>query len=1132
MADAREETSRLYGPPKITIIPHEGIEDGPPQLHMSRVPGQAQALRIIQAPEILYPASLSTELAPSTTVWDSQRVQRRWLFNAHPEAFAGSSEAASFLYEGLAQLMRPDAAPTTQPLMTISQMADVTNHTRVVPVPVLATAAGESGELLRLSKIEETNWQWGENESPALRMLSIDQHDKEESVLWSSDGAPILQIKPALSLVRFEPTRWLLVQKRTSTTILQPDYHKIPVSERPSGIDQAIERPSRINPRPVLTISSEQTGGFAHSDVSFSYGSQKKPPQLAIIDECGYYSVWDIKGRDMVGSSGLRPKLRHCGHIHLGVTEQLPDEDSPAFRAEAHGVMWIGAAGPGVDLWDVPEGQDVDAGNDLAALTSRSKKLIIWNRAKFEVVDIKDSTFRKSLVILKTDEPDYILDVKPNPLNRSQVFILTSSGFFWIETSSSGTTANKAGGLSILQSFAHLRGTDADALRLTVHHGGSGAGNEKCTVFIYSDRSPEVDVYWFCTPENTGLPQSEHHIMKLTGDATNLQTLCPVPAFLRNPSPAAAKGPGLEYLNHDIRFQQLFVLGRDLSLSQSLFAISAGPDLEVVAPDSSREWSRDGRRQAHNKRRRQFLQHFEGTFVVPDGLGDMDELVQRRANRYQELMESEQAGEEAQLKQRWPRSLNLDQFVSRVNVSIESVIMASEQATIEGPLSVFEAIREAAVNCIETEGGYIPLHTLHEYENTFEAPPVSHEAVTAWDSRFQEMINAQTDRVIAQPLRTEFLHGLETLSPLADIRDQLEDMWSPAGLPPRAQQSRNVVLAETAEAIARSLFGVAVLDANLPTREDESPTWVPEPPPLPVRQPSQRSSQRFSSSPAKRSQLSSSQRLSLSPTKLSQPLSQRISLSPTKRGQALGHRLSFSPSKGARSQQPFDIPPSSFPFPSLGPLFSQPSSSAAPSSSFPDAAPPTPTTPAPTTIATTALQRLSMLAEDINTADPPARQHKVLAYWPTARGVSTEGYVSSVLASSTKHMDVLNERRHRAESRRRKRRSQFLGASSQTQHGWGTSEMDDVFESSGPGPATKTKAAAANTGLEFAPALPPATQPLPKLAPPIIGSSQLPPMPSSQAIFSSQMPLVMSQPMAGRHGMRSPGKKKKRKSGF
>lgn len=344
---------------------------------------------------------------------------------------------------------------------------------------------------------------------------------------------------------------------------------------------------------------------------------------------------------------------------------------------------------------------------------------------------------------------------------------------------------------------------------------------------------------------------------------------------------------------------------------------------------------------------------------------------------------------------------------------------------------------------------------------------------------------------------------------MADIRDQLLELWGPAGLPEGARQSRNVILAETAEAIARSLFGVAILDANLPTEESEPPTWVPEPPPQPtIQQPSQRSSQRFSLSPAKRNQLSSSQRLSLSPTKLSQPLSQRISLSPTKRGQAFGQRLSFSPSKGARSQSPY-APSSSipFPFPSSG-TFSQ---------SMDASQADTPPTGAPSP--STALQRLSMLAEDLDITNPPTRQHSVLAYWPTARGASADDYVSSVLASSTKHIDVINERRQRAESRRRKRRSQLLGSSaaatsSQT---YGT---QDEWEDSGPG-----------TGPESVP--PPATQPLPKLAPPVIGSSQVPPVvPSSQVAFSSQVPQVLSQPVSGRHAMRSPGKKKKRKSGF
>ncbi|KAK2016546.1 hypothetical protein LZ32DRAFT_615179 [Colletotrichum eremochloae] len=1105
MADEREETSRLYGPPKITIVPHEGQEDGPPLLHTSRVPGQAQALRIVQAPETLYPASKSAEIVPSSSIWDSQRVQQRWLLNAHPEAFVGSLEASSFLAEGLSNLIRPDTTPTTQPLLAITQMADVANHTRVVPVPVLAMATGESGELLRLSKMSRTKWQWGENENPTLQMFSIDQHDREETVLWSSDGAPILQIKAALSMVRFEPTRWLLVQKRTSTTILQPEYHKVPVSERPSGIDKATERPSRINPKPILVITSEQTGGFAHSDVSFSYGSRKKPPQLAIVDECGYYSVWDIKGREVVGSVSMRPKLRHCGHIQLGAMDQLPDEDSPAFRAEPHGVLWIGPAGPGVDLWDVPTVEDPDTGNDLAALTARSKKLLLWNRTKFEVVDVKNPSFRKSLTILKSDEPDYILDVKPNPVSRSQVFILTSSCLFWIETSSLGTATTNQDSLNVLQSFAHMRAWDADTLRLTVHHDGHGSGDEACALYLYSEKSPEVEVYWFSVPEATRLPQFEHHIMRLDGNPSKLQAMCPAPAFFNGASSGASKGPGADYMNQQVKFQQLFVLGRDLSLSQSLIAISASPGLEVVPPDNSREWSRDGRRQAHNKRRKEFLQHFEDVFVVPDGLGDMDELVQRRANRYQELMSIELEGGGQQIQQRWPRAQNFDLLMSRIRISIESVIMASEHASPQGALSVFNAIQEAAINCLETEGGYIPLHTLHEYETTFEAPPVTREAVAAWDSRFQELLGAQTERIIARPVAKQHLRHGETVAPLADIRDQLEELWGPADLPARAQQSRNVVLAETAEAIARSLFGVAILDANLPTSEDGPPTWVPEPPPQPSsQQPSQRSSQRFSLSPAKQGQLSSSQRLSLSPTKLSQPLSQRISLSPTKRGQALGQRLSFSPSKGVRSQSPY-IPSSSisFPFPSSGPL-SQ-SSAASPASTPP---PPPPRQPPPPS---TALQRLSMLAEDLNTANAPARQHSVLSYWPTTRGISTDGYVSSVLASSTKHMDAINERRQRAESRRRKRRSQLLGplAAGASSQPYGT---QDEWEDSGPA-----------TGPENAP-----------LPPPVIGSSQAPPVvvPSSQAVFSSQMPQVMSQPVIGRHAMRSPGKKKKRKSGF
>nr|XP_036584139.1 duf1000 domain containing protein [Colletotrichum truncatum]KAF6793528.1 duf1000 domain containing protein [Colletotrichum truncatum] len=1002
--------------------------------------------------------------------------------------------------------------PTAHPLMAISQMADVSNHTQVAPVPVLATVTGESGELLRLSKMDKSKWQWGEHENPTLRLLNIDQQDREETVLWSSDGAPILQIKPALSLVRFEPIRWLLVQKRTSTTILQPEYHRIPVSEHQHGIVKAIERPSRVNPKPITTITSEQTGGIAHSDVSFSHGSQRKPPQLAIIDECGYYSVWDIKGRDMLGSTSKRAKLRHCGHIQLGVTEQLPDEDSPAFRAESHGILWLSSPGPGVDLWDAPAIDDLAMENDLAALTSRSKKLLLWNRTKFEVVDVKDPTFRKSLPILKSEQ-DYILGVQPNPTNRSQVVILTTSAIFWIETSSQAKATANTGGLDVLQSFAHLRDADADSLKLTVHHSGHGPGNESCIAYLYSDNAPEVDVFWLSSMEKTGLPQFRHYMMRIDGlpvesdqKRVKIHTLCPTPVFFNSQSSEPSRGPGAEYLDNQVGFQQLFILGRDLSLSQTLMAVSSSRDLEIVPPDNSREWSRDARRRAHRKRRKQFLRHFQDTFVVPDGLGDMDELVQRRATRYQELLQLTGEGEGEELQQRWPRTRNLNLFMSRVVMSIDSIIVAAETCTIDGPLSVFDAVHEATINCLETEGGYIPLHTLHEYEATFEAPPMADEAVAAWDARLQELFSVNDQRIVTQPFDTHLLCHGET-GYLADIRRQLEETWSLSNLPPQAQHSRAVILAETAEAIARALFGVAVLDENIPVTEDEPSTWVPTPPELPA--PS--SGQRLSMS-SQRSSLAS-QRLSMSPLKLRSQLSPtkplRLTMSPIK------PRLSMSPIKPRQSMSPLKPRRSMSPTKatSSAPYSSQPFSSSAPYSQS------SVTSADAVQVASTALQRLSMLATDINMTDGPSRQHSVLSYWPAKRGVSTENYISSVLASSTRHLDAINERRQRAETRRRKRRSQLFGGAPASSQTAGPGTTQDEAEDSGPSMPE------------------PATQPLPKLAPPIIESSQASPIRSqpflsSQTIMSSQMPQTMSQPLTGRHGMRSPKKKGKRKSGF
>lgn len=382
---------------------------------------------------------------------------------------------------------------------------------------------------------------------------------------------------------------------------------------------------------------------------------------------------------------------------------------------------------------------------------------------------------------------------------------------------------------------------------------------------------------------------------------------------------------------------------------------------------------------------------------------------------------------------------------------------------------------------------------------------MTEEAVAAWDSRLQQLFNPEEHRVVSQPFSLLPLRHGDTKAPLANILTQLQEVWSIPDFPPQAQRSRSVVLAETAEAIARALFGVAVLDDNLFIAEGEPPTWVPTPP----EQPTQQSSQRMSLS-SQRDSLSS-QRDSLSSQRISMsPIKPRYSMSPIK------PRYSMSPLKPRRSMSPTK-PSSSATLPSSFPFSSAPQSqsSAATAAAAQEAA----------EAASQALQRLSMLAADIDMTAGPERQHQVLSYWPTRRGVPTENYVSSVLASSTKHLDAIKERRERVESRRRKRRSQLFGGTGSSNPGSSQpATTQDEMTDSAPGEMG-----------------PPATQPLPRLAPPIIESSQpsspkrsQPQQPfifSSQA-FSSQMPQTMSQPLAGRHGMRSPKKKGKRKSGF
>ncbi|KAM5343058.1 hypothetical protein ACJ41O_014024 [Fusarium nematophilum] len=306
-------------------------------------------------------------------------------------------------------------------------MTDVCDPSRVSGALMLAAATGESGELLRLARVDRSRWQWGHDEDTILNLSVIDPDDPDEEAIWASDGLPISQVKFATSLSRYDAARWLIVQKQTSTTILQPEYHKVPVAQT---VDPEFcvhrPRPSRIDPNPVLTLSHKQTGGNAQVDAAFNPNSRGQPPQLAIMDECGYWSVWDVPGSKRHNS---RLSLQKCGHISEGLLNELPS--ITGFPAEKHGISFVGTAATD-SFWEDPSSQDVDEASRFA---SPSSHILLWNREKYEVLDLVSNIALPRLSILSPSKrnPDSIIDIRVSPVNQNHIIVLTMRNLFWID---------------------------------------------------------------------------------------------------------------------------------------------------------------------------------------------------------------------------------------------------------------------------------------------------------------------------------------------------------------------------------------------------------------------------------------------------------------------------------------------------------------------------------------------------------------------------------------------------------------------------------------------------------------------------------------------------------------------------
>ncbi|XXG97007.1 hypothetical protein Hte_003300 [Hypoxylon texense] len=458
-------------------------------------------------------------------------------------------------------------------------------------------AAGEAKDTLRLVKPSVEEWQWDNDHSASL--LLSDVKDEEESAYFEEEAAgPIRQLKSIVDPKRYDPTRWVVVQRDSGTRVFRPEYKKMPTMSKYNGGGKS----SHIAANPLFFLSKDRTGSSPHSDVSFNTGERSKPPQLGLIDERGFWSVWDI-AYTKVKSRKPTVNLSKCGHIEKGVLDRLPSECQG--QAHWHKMLWVGCPGNSLEesqAFDFEDDTDAPDTQGSFPQLVRSSTLLLCNSGLVRLLDLTSNLFLPDIHFVKEGGRDCILDVHENPRDTQYVFILTTSKLFVVRVYS---TPGQDWGESqkqwtIVLSVSHLRNGFNQDLKLAVAPGPTSSGLATSLVYIYAHDNTRIDL--FCITIQKRDPfRVTYHSEAIVLDAfqhaspdTDVQALClhPVTVTMR-PSDTPTES-AYELGKRQVRFYQLAVLRTDMSLISTLcVSASTFPVNQITRPNRQKSISKE-----------------------------------------------------------------------------------------------------------------------------------------------------------------------------------------------------------------------------------------------------------------------------------------------------------------------------------------------------------------------------------------------------------------------------------------------------------------------------------------------------------------------------------------------------------
>lgn len=533
---------------------------------------------------------------------------------------------------------RHDEGEDSQPasLLSIGEINDA-SKTSLGACPAIAMAAGEAGHILRLSTMQVENWSW-DRESTCLQMgasKSIFQG------FWCHDGVPISQIKFATKRKKYDNTRWLIVQRSTSTTIFEPQLRKTPLNDPASRCYLDSGKPSHIAANPIITLTKDTTGGDSQCDFAFDPGPNDGVPQLAIIDRAGNWSIWYVTREPSRTAKTARTTLRSRGAA-AGISSPWistsPWTSNPRIAPAArYQCVWVGHDRR-IEDWGRDESPSESSKtttpahrrpfvDDIEAFDSTCDRLLICDSTSLQLLDIAGATTISNLNFCKRNSEDRLLDARRFPGSPSLVFLLTTKKLFLLDLAKpQDQESNRP---TVLISCLHFRFQDQECLKMTMAMVHSPPGEVSTLIFLFSAQSTHIKV--FCVTQAAGnvrFHQQVLHISALSfttsSNLRGLESLTAIPLHMlyktsrghhltSNTVDGVSKIPGLQYY-------QLVGLGVDLSLNASLIAMTNGHRQALMPPDrstliSTRSWGDVKRTKLF---RRKFVRDTEKSFVLPD----------------------------------------------------------------------------------------------------------------------------------------------------------------------------------------------------------------------------------------------------------------------------------------------------------------------------------------------------------------------------------------------------------------------------------------------------------------------------------------------------------------------------------